>query len=358
MVGHKSPRLTGSSTTASADIPLRYSRQVLFEGIGVAGQAALANCRVALAGCGALGSLQASLLVRAGFGTVRIVDRDFVEESNLARQVLFDEEDARTLQPKATAAAAKLQTVNSLVKVEGVIDDINTTTIERLFGGFDLIMDATDNFETRFLINDYAVKTATPWVYGACVAMYGLTFPVVPEETGCLRCVFPTAPAPHLSPSCDTAGVVGPIVGVIASLQVAEAIKIAVGAREHVSRSMTLLDLWENVLKTVELPGRVPACPCCGERRFDYLDGDLGTAATSLCGRNAVQIHRADGGRLDLGRLADELAPLGHVERNRFLLRADIDSYHLTVFSDGRAIVGGTSDAAVAKSVYARYVGA
>jgi molybdopterin/thiamine biosynthesis adenylyltransferase len=313
---------------------------------------------VVLAGCGALGSLQASLLVRAGFGTVRIVDRDFVEESNLTRQVLFDEDDARTFQPKATAAAEKLRAVNSLVDVEGVVEDINATSIERLFAGFDIILDATDNFETRFLVNDYAVKTRTPWVYGACVAMYGLTFPILPEETACLRCVFETAPPPGLSPTCDTAGVIGAIVGVIASLQVAEAVKIAVGARDRVSRSIAMIDLWDNLISNAELPPRSPDCPCCGQRRFASLEGNQGTATTSLCGRDAVQIRRPDGERLDLERLAERLAPLGRIERNRFLLRADIDAYHLTVFADGRAIIGGTTDPALAKSVYARYVGA
>jgi adenylyltransferase/sulfurtransferase len=338
-------------------IPARYSRQVLFEGIGSAGQKALAGCRVVLAGCGALGCMQASLLVRAGFGTVRIVDRDFVEESNLTRQVLFDEEDARSCQPKAVAAAAKLRAVNSLVEVEGVVDDVHPASIERLFTGFDMILDGTDNFETRLLINDYAVKTGTPWVYGACVAAYGLSFPVLPGETACLRCVFESAPLPELSPTCDTAGVLGAIVGVIASLQVAEAIKIAVGARDRVSHGIAMVDLWDNLVANAELPGRLETCPCCGARRFEYLDGAQSTGTTSLCGRNAVQVRRPDGHRFDLEELASRLAPLGALERNRFLLRADIDPYQLTVFADGRAIIGGTNDPAVARSVYARYIG-
>jgi molybdopterin-synthase adenylyltransferase len=342
---------------AGTDIPARYSRQVLFEGIGAEGQAAIMRSRMAIAGCGALGSLQASLLVRAGVGTLRIIDRDFVEESNLQRQVLFDEEDARTMQPKAMAAAGKLRAINSLVTVEGMIDDINPSTIDRLLGGMDVIVDATDNFETRFLVNDYAVKTGTPWVYGACVGSYGLTFTIVPGETACLRCVFETAPPPGLAPSCDTAGVLGSVVGLIASLQVAEALKIVAGRREKLSSATTLLDVWENLHDRVELPPRDPACPCCGQHRFEYLEGTGGSDTTSICGRDAVQVRRGDGLALDLDALAARLKPLGKLERNRFLLRAEIDGYQLTVFGDGRAIIGGTRDPAVAKAVYARYIG-
>jgi molybdopterin/thiamine biosynthesis adenylyltransferase len=338
-------------------IPARYSRQTLFEGIGPQGQAALMRSRAAIVGCGALGSLQASILVRAGVGTVRIVDRDFVEESNLQRQLLFDEQDARNVLPKAVAAEQKLRAANSLVTVEGVVEDLNASTAERLLAGFDVILDGTDNFDARFLLNDFAVKTATPWVYGACVGSYGLTFPILPGETACLRCVFEHAPPPGLSPSCDTAGVLGSIVGVIASLQTNEALKILVGRRAEVGREIALFDLWENVHELVDLPPRNESCPCCGQRRFEYLDGALGSETTTLCGRDSVQVSRRDGPKLDLDDLAKRLAPLGAVERTRFLLRADIDAYSLTVFADGRAIIGGTSDPAVARSVYARYVG-
>lgn len=343
---------------APVPVPARYSRQVLVEGIGEAGQARISATRVVLAGCGALGSLQASLLVRAGFGTVRIVDRDVVEESNLTRQVLFDEEDARTLQPKAVAAERKLRAANSLVEVEGVVDDIDPSSVERLLGGFDVILDATDNFETRFLVNDFAVRTGTPWVYGGCVALHGLSFPILPGETACLRCVFESAPPPGLTPTCDTVGVLGPIVGLIASLQVAEAIKIAVGRRDCVSREITVVDLWGGLLSQVALPPPSPDCPCCGRRRFEFLDVDCGTLTTSLCGRNAVQVSRRGGVSVDLAQLAARLAALGPVETNRFLLRARLDPYELTVFADGRGIVGGTADPAIARSVYARYVGA
>ncbi len=341
----------------AAIIPARYARQVLFEGLGAEGQAALMRARVAIAGCGALGSLQASLLVRAGFGTVRIIDRDYVEEVNLHRQLLFDEEDARTFQPKAKVAERKLRGVNSLVKVEGVVDDINPSTIERLLGGFDVILDATDNFDTRFLVNDFAVKTGTPWVYGACVSSYGATFAILPGETACLRCVFESAPPPGLTPSCDTAGVLGSIAGVIASLQTIAAIKIAIGRRSEAARAMWFVDVWNEVNEKLDIPPRDPHCPCCGRRRFDYLEGDEGSETTSLCGRDSVQVRRRDGSTIDLDALAERLASLGRVERNPFMLRAEIDAYRLTVFADGRAIIGGTNDPAIAKSVYARYVG-
>jgi adenylyltransferase/sulfurtransferase len=254
------------------DVPSRYSRQALFPGLGAEGQAALMRSSVVVVGCGGLGALQASLLVRAGVGTVRIIDRDLVEESNLHRQLLYDEDDARRLQPKAAIAAQKLRSVNSLVRVEGIVDELNAATIERLLGGFDLVLDATDNFAARYLLNDYCVKTATPWVYGACVGAHGMTISILPGDTPCLRCVFADAPPPGVAPTADTAGVLGPIVGVIASLQVAEALKIAAGRRDLVSRRPAVIDVWDTGLRTLELPVRDPGCPCCGERRFEFLE--------------------------------------------------------------------------------------
>jgi len=339
-------------------IPPRYSRQVLFAGIGREGQARIMASRVVQVGCGALGTIQASLLVRAGVGTLRIIDRDFIEESNLQRQILFDEGDVQNLLPKAVAAERKLRAVNSLVHVEGLVEDVNGSTVHRLLDGFDLILDATDNFDARFLINDYAVKTGTPWVYGACVGSYGLTFPVLPGETACLRCVFEKAPPAGVSPSCDTAGVIGPIVGVIASMQVTEALKILAGRRDRIGRSILTFDLWENRGDAIALPPRDPECACCGQHRYEYLDGSLGATATTLCGRNSVQICRREGLQIDLEELAHQLAPLAPLEKNKFLLRAVIDNYQLTVFADGRAIITGTSDPALARSLYARYVGA
>ena len=341
----------------TVSIPARYSRQVLFSGIGNEGQARIIASRVVVVGCGALGAVHASLLVRAGVGTLRIIDRDFVEETNLQRQILFDEEDVRSVLPKAIAAEKKLRSVNSLVKVEGLVEDVNASSVDRLLGGFDLIVDASDNFDVRFLINDYAIKNRIPWVYGACVGSYGLTFPILPGESACLRCIFESAPPAGISPSCDTAGVIGPIVSVIAAMQVAEALKILSGQRDHVNRRMTTIDLWENRHEVVNLPPPHPDCPCCGRREFPYLEGTLGADATTLCGRNSVQIRRREGGKIDLEDLARRLGPLGRLEKNRFLLRADIDGYQLTIFADGRAIINGTYDMAVAKSLYARYIG-
>jgi len=339
-------------------IPARYSRQILFDGIGSAGQARMMASRVVVVGCGALGSMQASLLVRAGIGALRIIDRDFVEESNLQRQILFDEEDVRSIMPKAFAAEKKLSAANSLVKVEGVVEDLNPRTVDRLLAGFDVIIDATDNFDARFLVNDYAVKAGIPWVYGACVSSYGLSFPVLPGETACMRCVFENAPPPGLSPSCDTAGVIGPIVGLIASLQVAEAMKLLSGRRDRISHRMSIVDLWDNRHDFIDLPPRHPECLCCAKRVFSFLEGTKGADATTLCGRDSVQINRRDDARINLEDVARRLAGVAKVDKNRFLLRADIDNYRLTIFADGRAIISGTRDAAMAKSLYARYVGA
>jgi molybdopterin-synthase adenylyltransferase len=335
----------------------RYSRQILFNGIGREGQARICASRVVLVGCGALGAVQASLLVRAGVGELRIIDRDFVDETNLQRQILFDEEDVRAVLPKAVAAENKLRVVNSLVKVEGVVEDVNPSSIERLLGGFDLIMDASDNFDVRYLVNDFSVKNGIPWVYGACVGANGLTFPILPGETPCLRCIFENKPPAGIGMSCDTAGVIGPIVGMVASMQVAEAMKILSGARDQVSRKISSLDLWINRHEMVELPARSPECPCCGRHEYPFLDGMLGADVTTLCGRNSVQIRRQEGTRVNLDAIARRLGPLAQLEQNKFLLRAVIDGYQLTVFSDGRAIINGTYDMGVAKSLYARYIG-
>lgn len=337
----------------------RYSRQILFEGLGEEGQRRICASSVAVVGVGALGSFHASILARAGVGVLRLIDRDFVEASNLQRQVLYDEEDARQLLPKATAAERKLRRVNSQVKVEGIVADLNFTNADRLLSGVDLILDGSDNFEARLLINDFAVARGVPWVYGACVGSYGLSFAILPGDTPCLRCIFESAPPPGSTPTCDTAGVLGSIVAVISGVQTAEALKILSGRRERVNRQIVAADVWEGRLQTIELgPGaRRADCPACGRHQFEYLEGRAGSDSATLCGRNAVQFRPHNASAIDLAEVEKRLAPLGRVARNPFLVRASVESYEITVFADGRAIIGGTQDPGVARSVYARYVG-
>jgi adenylyltransferase/sulfurtransferase len=331
----------------------RYSRQIRFAGLGEPGQQRLLDARVAVAGCGALGSFQAGALARAGIGLLRIIDRDYVELSNLQRQWLFDECDVEQGMPKAAAAARKIAGINSGVRVEPVVGDLTPSNVEDLLGGMDLILDGTDNFETRYLINDFAVERGVPWVYGAAVGSYGIAMPVIPRETACLRCIYPDPPA-GAQPTCETAGVLGSVTALIASWQVSEAIKILCGIAPV--RKITTVDVWSGEIRHVEQPGPVPDCPACGRREFPYLTGER-RAPVSLCGNNAVQIHER-ARPLELRDLAIRLAPLGPVRANEFALRFEAPPYLLTIFPDGRAIIKGTTDIGVARSLYARYIGA
>jgi molybdopterin/thiamine biosynthesis adenylyltransferase len=331
----------------------RYSRQIRFPGIGEAGQQRLLDARVAVVGCGALGSFQAGALARAGIGFLRIIDRDYVELSNLQRQWLFDQCDVEQGLPKAIAAARKIAAINSDIEAEPAVADLTPENIDDLLGDTGLILDGTDNFETRYLINDYAVSRGRPWVYGAAVGSYGITMPVLPGTTACLRCVYPDPPA-GAQPTCETAGVLGSITALIASLQVSEALKILCGA--EVSRKITTVDVWSGEIRQLAQPSPDERCPACGRREFPYLNGER-RSPVSLCGRNAVQIHERSR-PLDLKDLAVRLAPLGIVRANEFALRFETPPYLLTVFPDGRAIVKGTTDVGVARSLYARYVGA
>jgi molybdopterin-synthase adenylyltransferase len=330
----------------------RYSRQILFPGIGEAGQQRLLDARVAVAGCGALGSFQAGALARAGVGFLRIIDRDYVELSNLQRQWLFDERDAEQALPKAVAAARKIAGINRDVRTEPAVADLTASNVADFFDDVDLILDGTDNFETRYLINDYAVDRGRPWIYGAAVGSYGITMPVVPARTACLRCVYPDPPA-GAQPTCETAGVIGSITALIASWQVAEALKILCGL--ETSRKITTVDVWSGEIRQVAQPGPSPHCPACGRREFPYLE-ESSRAPVSLCGHNAVQIHERRR-PLDLRDLAVRLKPLGEVRANEFALRFETPPYLLTIFPDGRAIVKGTTDTGVARSLYARYIG-
>lgn len=331
----------------------RYSRQILFAGIGERGQQHLLDARIAVAGCGALGSFQAGALARAGAGFLRIIDRDYVELSNLQRQWLFDESDAEQGLPKAVAAARKLAGINSNVRVDPVVADLTPANIEELLGDVDLILDGTDNFETRYLINDFAVDRSVPWVYGAAVGSYGIAMAVLPGVSSCLRCVYPDPPA-GAQQTCETAGVLGPLTSLIASLQVAETMKILCSAEP--ARKITTVDVWTGAIRQVTQPGPVENCPACGRREFPFLNGER-RAPVSLCGQNAVQIHER-ARPLELRDLAARLAPLGTVRSNEFALRFETPPYLMTIFPDGRAIIKGTTDVGVARSLYARYIGA
>lgn len=334
----------------------RYIRQTIFAPLGAPGQARLLASRVVIIGCGANGTVMANTLARAGVGSLVIVDRDFVELNNLQRQVLFDEDDVARGTPKAIAAAEKLRRVNSSIKIESVVADVNAENVEDLIAGATLVMDGTDNFETRFLINDACVKHNVPWVYAGAVASYGMTMTIVPRETACLRCVFQREPAPGTLPTCDTAGVLGPIVNVMASIACAEAIKFIVGAGKR-NAGLINVDLWENSFDSFAI-ARNPNCICCAQNQYEYLEGERsGTMTASLCGRNAVQVNPGRGHALDLTRLAAQLQGVGRVTVNEYLVKFEIDNYELTIFPDARAIIKGTDDATVARSVYARYVG-
>jgi len=330
----------------------RYSRQIVFSPLGEEGQRKLLKAHVAVAGCGALGTFQAGALARAGVGRLTLIDRDYVELSNLQRQWLFEEQDAREGMPKAAAAARALGRINSSIQVEPQIADLTPANIEELLDGVDLILDGTDNFETRYLINDFAISEGVPWIYGAAVGSYGITMPVIPEQTACLKCLYP-APPSGAQPTCETAGVLNTITSTIAGLQVAEATRILVG--RNVTPRITTVDVWSGAIRQIDQPPRDPECPACGEHDFRHLD-DRRRIPISLCGRNAVQIHERSR-PLDLRELAARLAPLATVRANEFALRFFPDPYELTIFPDGRAIIKGTIDVGVARSLYAKYVG-
>jgi len=332
----------------------RYSRQLLFSGLSLEGQERLLAARVAIVGCGALGTFQAAALARAGVGFLRIIDRDYVEPSNLQRQWLFTEADAAESMPKAAAAARRLAEINSRIVVEPHIADLVPALAEDLLGDVDLILDGTDNFETRYLVNDFCVAEGKPWIYGAAVGSYGLAMPVLPGVSACLRCVYPQPPA-GTQPTCDTAGVLGPITSLIAAWQVAAAMKILAGQSQTLYTGLTTVDVWTGRIRQMAPPGRDAECVCCAQRRFEYLNGQR-RRPISLCGRNAVQIHER-AAQVDLAALAARLEPIAPVRRNVFALRVFPEPFEITVFADGRAIIKGTQDVGVARSLYARYVG-
>lgn len=333
--------------------PDRYSRQTRFAPFGPPGQEKLGAATAVIAGCGALGTVQASLLARAGAGTIVLIDRDYVEESNLQRQLLYTEADSREALPKAEAARRHLLEANSAIHIEAHIADLNPGNVDDLLAGADVILDATDNFETRYLINDYAVRERIPWIYGAAVGSYGIAMPVVPGDTACFRCLYPDPPA-GAQPTCETAGVLGPVTSLIGSLQAMEAMKILSAGTASVRRKIFTADLWNGPVRETGMPPRDPDCPCCGRCEFPWLNGRR--APISLCGRNAVQIHEL-ARPLNLPDLAARLEGLGQIRHNEFALRFVTGGFEITAFPDGRAIVKGTTDVGVARGIYARYIG-
>ena len=331
----------------------RYSRQVLFSPIGEAGQEKLSAASVAVAGCGATGSFICGLLARAGIGRLRIIDRDYAELSNLQRQSLFDEADAAESVPKAVAAARKIATFNSGVVVHPEVADLVPANVEALLGGAQLVLDGTDNFETRFLINDFCVKNKVPWIYAAAVGAYGVTMNILPGETACLACLFPGAPGGDLE-TCDTAGILNSAASMVASLAVTEALKILVGASPSLRRTLLSWNLWTNQRSEIATT-RNPACKVCGQFQFDHLGGK-GRAQITLCGRNSVQIHERQR-QINFAEVSARLQPHGQVHHNDLILKFRHKEHEITLFPDGRAIIKGTTDPAVARSLYARFIG-
>ncbi|MBI1335359.1 MAG: thiazole biosynthesis adenylyltransferase ThiF [Phycisphaera sp.] len=364
----------------------RYHRQMLLPGMGEEAQRRLLNATALVVGCGALGTVIANMLARAGVGHLVIVDRDFIEVTNLQRQVLFDEDDVEQAIPKAEAAKRKIAKINSQVKVDAIVDDVNHTNIEKFMtmgdtGMVDIVVDGVDNFETRFVVNDAAVKNRVPYIYGGAVGCVGMSYAVLPHSavgnsdetpwekagkaTPCLRCIFEQAPPPGINPTCDTAGVLGPVVSIIANYQCVEAIKVLTGNYNAVNPNMVSIDVWNNTMKQFKVAKAydVGECVCCKKRNFEWLDGKFSSGTTTLCGRNAVQLTQAqDAGKLDFDEIAGRLRPHGGVTANKFMIRAAIkdngQDYELTLFNDGRAIIKGTKQPSVAKSIYAKYIGA
>src|ERR1700682_1764520 len=350
-------QLAGAAPYVDHSLQEKYSRQMLFAGIGPQGQERLLASSVVIVGCGAIGAAAANLLVRAGVGRLRIVDLDFVEPSNLQRQTLFDEADARQVLPKAIAAERKLKSINSALIIEGAVADVHPRNINDFLSGFDLILDGTDNFETRFLINDFAVSSGQPWIYAAAVASYGLTMMIRPRITGCLACLLEAGSGLQgVEDTCDTIGVLGPIVNLVASLQVAEALKLLAGRQEKLHGRLISCDVWTGHFQSLQIEPN-PNCRVCVRRDFSYLQGQAQPHIT-MCGRDSVQIHEVTRA-LDLNALHQRLVrTIPEVRHNEFLLRFLVPPYEMTVFADGRAILKGTTDSSIARSLYARYIGA
>ncbi|MFQ5685725.1 MAG: ThiF family adenylyltransferase [Candidatus Scalindua sp.] len=337
----------------------RFSRQILFQHIGGECQKVLIDSYAVVVGCGALGTVSSSYLTRAGIGHIRIIDRDFIEESNLQRQILFDENDISEGLPKAIAAQRKLRKINNKANIEGIVTDVNYSNIEELTKDADIIIDGADNFETRFLINDFCIKNNIPWIYGACIGSKGLTMNIIPPTTPCLRCVFETMPQMGTFPTCDTAGVIGPIAGIIGSIQATEAIKILTGKYESANKTLIEINVWDTKVKQIDVSDlrSLNDCPTCKLHTYKFLEAEDGVMVTLLCGKNAVQVMCRNTSNIDLVQLAKRLASISDVSSNAFMLKFKVKDNEFTVFPDGRAIITGTNDLSTAKSLYSKYLG-
>ncbi len=333
----------------------RYIRQIIFPPLGEEGQRRLLDSSVVIIGCGGLGCNIASLLTRAGVGHMRVVDRDYVELDNLHRQVLFDEGDVERGLPKAIAAAEKLRKINSQVEIAPLVADVHYRNVEEIIADMDLVLDGTDNFETRYLVNDACLKHDTPWIYGGAVGSYGMTMSIIPRQTPCLRCLFTQIPPPGTTPTCETAGILGAVPAVMGAIEANEALKLLTG-KGRLNEGLIHIDLWENTFEVFQV-ARQDACLACGQGKFDFLEAKEVAMVTSLCGRNAVQITPVTEVTLSLPALAERLQAIGEVTFNEFMLRFQVNDYLVTIFPDARAIIRGTSDETVARNLYAKYIG-
>jgi molybdopterin-synthase adenylyltransferase len=336
-------------------LPERYSRQIVLKGIGEEGQEKLGHSRVIIIGMGALGTVIANNLCRAGVGFIRLVDRDYVDLSNLQRQVIFNEQDVAENLPKAVAALQYLQKVNSEITLEPVVSDVNAGNIEKLIEDVDLVLDGTDNLETRFLMNEACHKHHLPWIYGGALISYGMTMNIIPGETPCMRCIYANIPAPGSYPTCSSAGVLSMITGVIGCVQSAEALKVLTGS-PAVRKNLMMIDVWNNTTQYIEIK-KSPECPTCGQSRYEFLGTLKGSYTTSLCGRDSVQVIPAGKGEVDFKGLSEKLKDLGFVKYNRFILNFTIGKLEISLFKDGRAIIKNVKDESMAKSVYSEYIG-
>lgn len=335
----------------------RYFKQILLAEIGEEGQKRLYGASAVVVGCGALGTVIANTLVRSGVGRVTIVDRDFIELDNLHRQILFDEEDIRRGLPKAIAAADKLRRINSEITIEPVVADLTAENIEQIVRGADIVLDGTDNFETRFLINDACVKLGIPWIYAGVVATYGMSFTIIPGKTPCLRCFIGELPGPGDSPTCDTVGVLGTAVNMVASVEATEGLMILMGKQDALIRKLIYIDAWQGTWNIYELKKDSKRCPVCDDRQFAFLEQKKGTRISSLCGQNAVQISPPVLTSVSFHDLASRLRPHGEVLYNDYMLKFTRVPYEFTVFHDGRTIIKGTTDGSIAKTLFAKYIG-